>query len=181
MVSYAEYYGAVFPAEGDVATGEVYGPTGAEYTGTLSGGETAEEVAAAVFAYSVATTPTPMTFEEFLVGTDAKTTSIQSSVANIASDLVDLALKFTGITRLTYWLQRLFRSDAGTGGTATGMATALTEINAGGGSFAQASDSPEAIGTELAKVHKAGESRRYTQDAVDEGNKTADVTIGDPL
>jgi hypothetical protein len=36
--TYAEYYGAVFPAESDVATGEVYGPTGAEYTGTLSGG-----------------------------------------------------------------------------------------------------------------------------------------------
>ena len=38
-----------------------------------------------------------------------------------------------------------------------------------------------AVTTELAKVHKSGESRRYTQDAVDSGNKTADVTIGDPL
>jgi ActR/RegA family two-component response regulator len=37
------------------------------------------------------------------------------------------------------------------------------------------------ITTELAKVPKQGETRRYTQIAADEGNKTADVTIGAPL
>ena len=142
---------------------------------------TAEEVAAAVFAYSVATTPTATAFEDLIVNIHADADNANSNAASALNETQDLANKFTGITRLTYWLQRLFRSDAGTGATATGMATALTEINAGGGAFAQASDSPEAIGTELAKVHKAGESRRYTQDAVDEGNKTADVTIGDPL
>jgi hypothetical protein len=30
-------------------------------------------------------------------------------------------------------------------------------------------------------IHKAGETRRYTQIASNDGNKTADVSIGDPL
>jgi len=38
-----------------------------------------------------------------------------------------------------------------------------------------------ATATELAKVPKSGESRRYTQIAANSGNKTADVSIGDPL
>jgi len=38
-----------------------------------------------------------------------------------------------------------------------------------------------ATSTELAKVPKSGESRRYTQIAANSGNKTADVSIGDPL
>ena len=38
-----------------------------------------------------------------------------------------------------------------------------------------------AISTELAKVHKAGETRRYTQVAADDGNKTADVSLGNAL
>lgn len=37
------------------------------------------------------------------------------------------------------------------------------------------------ITTELAKVPKSGETRRYTQEAVDLNNRTADVSIGDPL
>jgi hypothetical protein len=35
--------------------------------------------------------------------------------------------------------------------------------------------------TEVGKIPKQGETRRYTQIAADEGNKTADVSIGAPL
>lgn len=38
-----------------------------------------------------------------------------------------------------------------------------------------------ATATELAKVPKSGETRRYTQVAANSGNKTADVSIGTPL
>jgi hypothetical protein len=38
-----------------------------------------------------------------------------------------------------------------------------------------------ALATELAKVPKSGETRRYTQVAANSGNKTADVSIGAPL
>jgi hypothetical protein len=38
-----------------------------------------------------------------------------------------------------------------------------------------------ATDTELAKVPKSGETRRYTQVASSTGNKTADVSIGAPL
>lgn len=36
LTSYAEYYGAIFPAENLVGAGTVYGPTGVEYTGSAS-------------------------------------------------------------------------------------------------------------------------------------------------
>jgi len=38
-----------------------------------------------------------------------------------------------------------------------------------------------ALATELSKVPKSGETRRYTQVAANSGNKTADVSIGAPL
>lgn len=48
--------------------------------------------------------------------------------------------------------------------------SAITEIQAG-----------LALASELAKVPKSGETRRYTQVASNTGNKTADVSIGTPL
>ena len=36
--TFAELFGAVFPTEAQVETLIVYGPTGAEYTGTVVGG-----------------------------------------------------------------------------------------------------------------------------------------------
>lgn len=36
MTTYAKYHGAVFPTEGQVSDGVVYGPTGAEFEGTGS-------------------------------------------------------------------------------------------------------------------------------------------------
>lgn len=48
--------------------------------------------------------------------------------------------------------------------------SAVTEIQSG-----------LATAEELAKVPKSGETRRYTQVAANEGNKTADVSIGVPL
>lgn len=38
MTSWAQYYGAVFPDVGEVNQGVQYGPTGADYTGTDTGG-----------------------------------------------------------------------------------------------------------------------------------------------
>lgn len=37
-LTYAEYYGGVFPAVGQVQSGVIYGPLGTDRTGTLSGG-----------------------------------------------------------------------------------------------------------------------------------------------
>ena len=49
---------AVWPAESDVHLGVTYGPTGSEYTGTMTGGSglSADQIAAAVLAALNATT-----------------------------------------------------------------------------------------------------------------------------
>ena len=50
--------GITWPAESNVRLGVTYGPTGTEYTGTMTGGSgpTAEQIAAAVLATLQATT-----------------------------------------------------------------------------------------------------------------------------
>jgi len=74
-------------------------------------------------------------------GADAdtgKTLSDQIDGVATASALTTLANKFTGLTSVAAWLRAIFRKDAAD-------ATAKSEINAGGGTFNEATDSIEGI------------------------------------
>lgn len=57
---------------------------------------------------------------------------------DISSNVDTLINKFTGITSVSNWLRALFRKD-------TANATALTEINSGGGAYDESTDSNEAL------------------------------------
>lgn len=68
-----------------------------------------------------------------------------AKTAASATNLSDLAGKFTGITALANWLRALLRKD-------TADTTAKTEINAAGGSFDEATDSLQAASEQSAQT-----------------------------
>ena len=68
----------------------------------------------------------------------AKTAASQSSVNALSTGLNALAGVFTGITSLAKWLRAMARKD-------TADSTARGEINSGGGTFDESTDSLEAI------------------------------------
>lgn len=73
-----------------------------------------------------------------------------------ATNLATLAAQFTGITSLANWLRALARKD-------TADATALSEINTGGGAYDAATDSLEAIrNTEPLGTAMRGTDGAYT-------------------
>jgi len=112
--------------------------------------ETAATQATAA-ASSAATAASQSTAANTKLGTPAGV-SLSADIAAVKSDsgglvttVAALAGKFTGITLVAAWLRRLIRIDAGTGATATEMAAAVSEINAGGGGFAHGTESIEYI------------------------------------
>jgi hypothetical protein len=70
----------------------------------------------------------------------AKATQLESAI-----DTAGVTAKFAGITSLAAWLRGLFRSS-------TMDVTAKTEVNTGGGTYNEATDSAEALGTTTAAV-----------------------------
>lgn len=82
-------------------------------------------------------------------------TALQAGLAT-ATNLATLAAQFTGITSLANWLRALARKD-------TADATALSEINTGGGAYDAATDSLEAIrNTEPLGTPMRGTDGAYT-------------------
>ncbi len=82
-------------------------------------------------------------------------TALQAGLAT-ATNLATLAAQFTGITSLAAWLRALARKD-------TADATALSELNTGGGAYDAATDSLEAIrNTEPLGTAMRGTDGAYT-------------------
>jgi len=92
-------------------------------------------------------------------------TQIGGSTAN-ATALLTLIAKFSGITSVTAWLRAMLRKD-------TADATALTEINLGGGTYEESKHSQEAIGDSVI-AGGGGEGAISWEVLVDDGTNPID-------
>jgi len=89
-------------------------------------------------------------------------TTLTNITVPVTATVTDLAAIFSGITSLPKWLRGLFRKDAMD-------STAKTEINTGGGTFSELTDSLEAVrdneGTAGAGLTALGDTRIANLDA----------------
>lgn len=79
----------------------------------------------------------------------SQATSAATNSGTLLTNLATLAGKFTGITSVAHWLRALFLKR-------TPDATAIAEINTGGGTFDPATDAPEAIREKVDTIPTSG-------------------------
>ena len=129
---------------------------------------------------TILSSPTPTTTVFKISGADYPTGALEHSVLWMASGAASeqnspiLTTVNNGDGTLTITLEEALTVAPTAGDTVlidpSSHVHAIADIQAG-----------LALATELAKVPKSGETRRYTQIANNTGNKTADVSIGVPL
>lgn len=129
---------------------------------------------------TILSSPTPTTTVFRLSGIDYPTGALEHAVLWMASGTSEnqnspiLTTLNNGDGTVTVTLEEALVTAPVAGDTVlidpTSHVHAIVDIQAG-----------LAVATELAKVPKSGETRRYTQVASNTGNKTADVSIGAPL
>lgn len=100
--------------------------------------------------------------------TDMRGTDNAASAAALAS----LAGRFSGITSLANWLRLLFRADAGD-------STARGEVNSGGGTFDETTDSAEAIRGRVDSRASQASVDALNTDSAGTGARSVTVTVTD--
>jgi len=128
--------------------------------------ETDADGAVTVGSYSAGQAPDNVGIA--LAAVSAGTAATQATAANLAASAVQTIL--TGITSLAAWLRALLRKS-------TADATALAEINSGGGTYVPATDSQEGLRDTLAAAVWANSERTLTMS----GAAVAAVVAGTAL
>jgi hypothetical protein len=134
-----------------------------------------------------------VTAKLFSFGSDTEVASVSATEATNRKGLYSAAftdvaagtyrlIALTGTTPLAAWDVTLTLSTATFQVFEVGMAASLAPLDSKIDTIDNLIDTEIAtLTTEVGKIPKQGETRRYTQIAADEGNKTADVSIGAPL